>query len=134
MLDSLAKQSSIPEPLWIRLNNRDWVKAPSIEEQFDELLDMLCGYSLKKNQELWEPFKNLKTTRNTFAHEGIAKIGGTPVTERDARQLLVSTVKIVESIRELLPDEVKWKKYKHDIKVKAEWKISEDEPEDVAVT
>lgn len=132
-LDKLAKQSSIPESLWSWLNKRDYLKAPSIEEQFDDLLKMLCGYSLKEDLELWEPFKNLKTARNTFVHEGIAKIGQTPVTKEKALQLLASVVKIFDSVRERLPDELKWKKFKHDIKVRGEWRMfgkKSEEPTD----
>ena len=134
ILDSLAKQSSIPKPLWTWLNTREWLRAPTIEEQFDVLLNVLCGYSLKQDQELWEPFMNLKTARNTFVHEGVAKIGGTPVTEEDSRRLLSSATKIIQAVRERLPEELQWKEYTHECKVSAQWKFFGDESKDTTAT
>lgn len=133
-LDSLAKQSSIPEALWSWLNTRDYLKAPNTEEQFDELLNMLCGYSLKQDQELWEPFMNLKSARNTFVHEGVARIGRAPATEEDTRRLLASAVQIIQSVGKRLPEDLKWKEYKHELKVNAQWKMFEDESEEATAT
>ena len=75
-LDLLADRSSIPQELWKWINNRQWfLQNPTNDDQFDRLLKILTGVSLKDENELWEAFKNLKKARNSFVHEGIAKIG-----------------------------------------------------------
>jgi serine/threonine protein kinase len=37
---------------------------------------------------LWEAFKNLRAARNSFVHEGVARIGQEPVTKVVAAQLI----------------------------------------------
>ena len=69
-------QSCHPE-LWRWINQRgDWRREPTVEEQYDTLLKVLTGHTLKEDQDLWELFKHLKTARNSFVHEGMAKVCG----------------------------------------------------------
>ena len=45
--------------LWQWVITRDWLKAPSVDEQFDALSELLAGRSLKESPELWQAFKRL---------------------------------------------------------------------------
>ena len=83
ILNELSKNSSIPKDLWDWINDRNGrLNEPTNKEQFDILLKTLLGVSLKENNDLWESFKNLKKARNSFVHEGIAKIGQNPISEK----------------------------------------------------
>jgi hypothetical protein len=80
-----------------------------VEEQFDILLKELSGHSLKEEKAaLWEAFKNIKNARNKFVHEGIAKIGNSIVTADDAASLLHRVNEIISTVREWIPEELKW--------------------------
>ena len=49
VLDGLQKRSETPKEIWDWVNNRsDWRKEPSVEEQFDVLLKIFSGHSLKE--------------------------------------------------------------------------------------
>jgi hypothetical protein len=124
ILNELSKNSSIPKDLWNWVNNRNWwLQKPGTEEQFDILLKTLLGISLKENNDLWKSFKNLKDARNSFVHDGIAKIGKNPISEGEARKLLVKANEIVIFIKNKLPEELRWPEYKHSINVEAKKKI-----------
>lgn len=124
ILNELSKNSSIPKDLWNWVNNRNWwLQKPTTEEQFDILLKTLLGISLKENNDLWKSFKNLKNARNSFVHEGIAKVGQHPISEGEARELLVKANEIVLFIKNKLPEELRWPEYKHSINVEAKKKI-----------
>src|SRR5208337_836393 len=72
-LNQLATKDKISLELWTWINKRpDLTQNPSVEEQYDILLKVLTGYSLKDDEKLWSTFKNLKTARNAFVHEGVA--------------------------------------------------------------
>jgi hypothetical protein len=73
-LDELAKESNIDPNLWTWINerDRDFEKCPSTEEQYDSLLALLAGESLKNRKALWKGFKRLRKARNSFVHEGCA--------------------------------------------------------------
>jgi len=89
VLDELAARSTVPPLLWAWINDRgDFRKDPSVSDQFDQLLAILSGRSLKTDPALWEAFRNLKEARNTFVHEGISSIGGTPVDRLKAADLV----------------------------------------------
>ena len=121
ILDGLAKLSSVPPDLWHWLNERgDWLREPTTEEQFDALLKLFTHHSLKEQPVLWEAFKNLKTARNTFVHEGQAMIGGKPVAADDAQRLLARTTEIIAWVRQWLPDELKWPEFESKIVFKIE--------------
>jgi len=109
VLDSLAKHAQVSQSLWDWLNHRgNWLKDPSTEEQFDFLLSHFTAHSLKENQALWMAFKNLRTARNTFVHEGAPIVGGTQVTLAEAGQLIARAREIVDWVRQWLPADLQW--------------------------
>jgi hypothetical protein len=125
-LDGLAARSPVPAALWSWINQRggDYLREPTVEEQYDGLLMFFTGHSLKTEAKLWESFRNLKTARNSFVHEGIAKIGGAQVSIETARKLVVSASEIVAKVREWLPQELHWPVFKHTIQVEAVKKLA----------
>lgn len=132
LLEQLAGRSSIPPELWEWINHRQhWTQNPSVGSKFDLLLKVLLGVSLKDQPELWEAFKNIRTARNSFAHEGIAKIGGRPIDEGGARRLVGRAAEIVRFVRDNLPDEIKWPEFKHDVVVTMKKTLLRVEDEDV---
>jgi hypothetical protein len=117
ILDSLATSGRIPEDLWQWINDRgNWLKDPSTDEQFDRLLKHLSGHSLKEKGDLWEAFQNLRTARNTFVHGGVAMIGRNPLTDEDARRLLVKANEIVNCVRGWLPPDRRWLQFENTTK------------------
>jgi len=119
ILNELSKNSSIPKDLWDWINDRNGrLNEPTTREQFDILLKTLLGVSLKENNDLWESFTKLKKARNSFVHEGIPKIGQNPISEGEARELLVKANEIVIFIKNKLPEALQWPEYKFSIEVK----------------
>jgi hypothetical protein len=117
-LDRLAEAKEIDPILWRFINERDDpYKEPSVEEQYDVILKYLIGHSLKEEHDLWEAFKNLKNARNSFVHEGVAKVGGKPITENEGRRLIIAASNITAKVRDWLPRECQWPVFKHEIKV-----------------
>ena len=128
MLDKLATLKSIPADLWTWINKRDDRRQePTIEEQYESLLRLFAGHSLKEDPRLWELFKNLRTARNSFVHEGVAKIGGVPVTNETALKLIGAAAEIIAKIREWIPPELHWPEFKHTIQVEVEKKLIKSE-------
>lgn len=128
-LDLLADRSSIPQSLWKWINNRQWfIQDPTTDDQFDKLLKILIGVSLKDENELWDAFKNLKKARNSFVHEGIAKIAGRGINREEAYQLVGSADKIIRFIKEKLPEDMKWPEFKYNFEVQATMKLFENKP------
>jgi hypothetical protein len=124
VLDRLAPNKVIPSELWHWINNRrQWLQEPALEEQYDALLRCLTSHSLKDEPLLWEAFKNLKDARNAFVHEGVAKIGETPVSTESANKLLASTSNIIAKIREWLPNELHWPEFKHEINIEIQKRL-----------
>lgn len=117
ILNELAKRSDLPEDLWAFLNDRERRKDPSIGEQFDELLRILLGTSLKEDNLLWEGFSNLRDARNEFVHRGDARIGGTPVDGGKALELVDKAEAIVTFVRSRLPEDLQWPEYERSIRV-----------------
>ncbi len=116
ILDRLAPLKGVPVDLWAWINQRDYyLREPTIEEQYDSLLRFFVGHSLKDEGRLWESFRNLKTARNSFVHEGVAKIGGVPVTQDAARKLISVATEIISKIREWVPEELRWPEYRYNI-------------------
>jgi hypothetical protein len=127
VLDLLAARSAVPAPLWDWLNERadNHLRQPSVEEQYDTLLKVFTGHSLKDAASLWEAFMNLKTARNKFVHEGIAKVGGTAVSSEAAGKLVGAALEIVATVREWLPSELQWPVLKkQEIKFEATKKLT----------
>lgn len=109
VLTSLAKDSVVPPNLWAWINDRgNWQKEPSVEEQFDVLLKVLAGHSLKEDNALWETLKSLRNARNSFVHDGAPKVGGTSLSHADAMSLIDRADKIVTAVRGWLPERLKW--------------------------
>jgi hypothetical protein len=110
LLNRLANATPIPGPLWNWINDRgEWQKQPSVEEQFDLLLKVLTGHSLKENNDLWEGFRHLRKARNSFVHEGVAKmLGGTMATLADAGALVSKAEGIISKVREWIPEQDRW--------------------------
>ena len=119
-LDKLAVTSNIPDSLWQWINNRGiYLKEPSVAEQFDTLLDIVSGSSLKDEEKLWELFSNLHKARNSFVHEGVPKIGNESVTIERAAELIQNAEAIVDWLREKWPVESRWPKFEFSFDIKA---------------
>ena len=127
ILDGLAKIKSKSPELWKWINSRAPSKVPTLEEQFDDLLMIFTGKSLKDDKTLWEDFKNLKRARNSFVHEGIAKVGPNIVSEVQAREFVRKTSEIIDLIKDYIPIELHWPKFKHPLRVDVVTKIKKAE-------
>jgi len=124
VLDRLAPTKVIPPELWHWINERgNRLKEPTLEEQYDALFRFLTGHSLKDESLLWEAFKNLKDARNSFVHEGVAKIGGTAVTTETANKLIVSASSIISKIKEWLPQELHWPEFTYELRVQIQKRL-----------
>ena len=105
VIDYLFSKSAVPQRLHEWITDRgDWRKDPSVEEQCDILLKSLSGQSLKEQPKLWEVFRNLKTARNNFVHEGVAAINKTPATLQSASLLIEQTSNVVSFLEGFLDD------------------------------
>lgn len=117
-LDHLVKLAPVPEPLWNWINDRgNWQKEPSVEEQFDTLLKILSGHSLKEDNSMWEGLRNLRSARNSFVHHGVAKLGNKPISVDETLQLLERADQIVTKIREWIPEDCRWPVFQHTIQL-----------------
>lgn len=124
ILDRLSVHRDFSQELWQWINERgerkgNWLRQPTVEEQFDVLLKHFCGHSLKEESLLWEGFRNLKTARNTFVHEGIARLGGERLTKEQAKALLGNVNNIIAKIRDWVPEDVRWPEPK--VRVDLSW-------------
>ena len=108
-LNALATQSDLPEPWWIWINDRgNYLRDPSVDEQFGVLLKLLCGRSAKEVGEPWQSFVALKSARNKFVHTGTAVLGGGVVTATQARKWIADLWTLTDLIREWLPEDLQW--------------------------
>jgi len=97
--------SVVPRSLWTWINDRgDYRKEPSVLDQYDTLLKVFTGRSLRDEAELWEALRNIKDARNSFVHEGKAMIGKRDVSLADARALLAKAERIVQWVELFLPE------------------------------
>lgn len=125
ILNKLAEAGTAPRPLWDWINKRgDYLREPTVEEQYDALLKFFTGHSLKDEPNLWESFRNLKTARNSFVHEGVATVGGTAVSIDTARKLVSAASEIISKVREWLPQPLHWPVFKHTIQIQARKKLT----------
>jgi len=110
LLDDLVSRQSLSDSLWTWITTRDGriFQQPSVEEQFDVLLKEFTGHTLKEDEALWEAFKNLKSARNSFVHEGVAMVGKTTLSKDDAAVLVGKVDNIIAKIREWIPEEMRW--------------------------
>jgi len=108
VIDHLFSKSSVPRLLQEWINDRgDFRKDPSVEEQCDILLKSLTGRSLKDEPRLWEAFKNLKTARNKFVHEGVALINRKPATPEAAAALVDQAGEVISFLESFLDDSLR---------------------------
>jgi len=113
ILDKLAQNPTIPSDLWYWVNNRGIGKAPTSEEQYDNLLHILLGASLKEEPILWQAFLKIKKARNSFVHEGIAKIENKPLVIDEAIKLIHQSSEIINFIKTKLPDNLQWLEFQN---------------------
>jgi hypothetical protein len=108
-LDELARRSTIQPALWAWLTNRgNYLRDPAADEQFDTLLQVLTGVSLKSAPGgLWSQFTDLRSARNKFAHEGEATLHGAPVDFARAVELVGSAVRIMLWVEDYLPEDLR---------------------------
>jgi hypothetical protein len=123
----------VPQDLWNWINDRgNYLREPTVEEQYDALLRFLTGHSLKSEAALWQSFMNLKTARNTFVHEGVAKVGGTPISVDVARQLVSGANDVIAKVREWLPVAMHWPVFKHNVQVEIRKRILREQSSNTA--
>lgn len=104
-LDQLATPGEVKPQFWKWINDRgDPFKEPYVNEQYDILLRIFTGKSLKDMPQLWESLQNLKSVRNSFVHEGKAVLGGKQITVEVARLLIGRAIEIIEWVEFLLPE------------------------------
>jgi hypothetical protein len=110
ILNQLAEEKGISDYTWWQwISNRKKNKDPYIEDQYDGLLKILSGHSLKEDNRLWGAFTQLRNARNNFVHAGIARIGSNePLTENQTIELLQKMDEIFLKIRTWLPDKMQW--------------------------
>jgi hypothetical protein len=132
ILNQLATKEKISPEFWEWINKRpDWTQEPSIEEQYDILLKILTGHTLKEDKKLWDAFQNLKTARNTFVHEGVARISRTsqkPLKDHEVLKLISTANEIPLKIREWLPTDIQWELCKnYNITCEASWPLFKEQ-------
>src|SRR5262249_862006 len=118
-LDELASLKSLSQELWSWINDRgSYLREPTVEEQYEVLLRFFTGHSLKSEAALWKSFMNLKTARNSFVHDGVARAGGVPLSIEDARNLVTGASNVIAKVREWLPEELHWPIFSHHAEVR----------------
>ncbi len=105
-LDHLADAAGVAPDLWRWINDRQTRKEPSFVERLSVLLESISGKNLKRDEpDLWEGFQNLRTARNSFAHEGVAVLGRREVDLEAATRLVVTAGSIVQWLTQLTGDD-----------------------------
>jgi hypothetical protein len=105
-VDQLSRVYGLSPTLWkwVAERNGRHELQPSVSDQFDALLKIFGGKSLKEGApELWEAFGQLRTARNKIAHEGRPIIVGKTVTLGQATDLVLKAERIIDWIEALLP-------------------------------
>jgi hypothetical protein len=126
-LQSLAARSSLPPDLWKWINERDfWLKNPSTADQFDVLLKVLSGFSLKNDKLLWNRYMNLRTARNKIAHSGRALIDGKEVTSAKAKDLIGVAHAVINRVEEHVPDDLRPTRFESALRVSLSMRMKID--------
>lgn len=109
VLDRLSVGRNVDQDLWkwITIRGGRHTLQPSVAESLDDLPTIFEGRSLKADERLWKAWNDLSKARNSFAHEGVATIGGQVVTAARARELVVLAGEIVEWVEHLLPEDAR---------------------------
>lgn len=123
-LDRLAQDIPTLQAWWNWINGRGFRRNPSTEEQFSDLLQLLTGHNLQNDTYLWQSFKNLQEARNSFAHAGVAKVGGVPVTREQAIEYVKAARSITDLVSSWLPVERSEPQFTFDINLKFPAEIS----------
>ncbi|WP_048068319.1 hypothetical protein [Methanoregula boonei] len=118
LLNKLAgKQSQISIDFWkwISIRNDKLELQPSVKDQYDILLKVFTGHSLKEENELWKGFSELRNVRNQFVHEGVARLNSSspPLTEQQARDLLQKAIDIPRKINTWIPESLRGESHKN---------------------
>ena len=101
-------QQKIPSDLWLWLTNRSpHYLEPSTADALDVIHKAFTCESLKDDPGLWEKFQHLRKARNTFVHEGLAKIGNEEVDLKKAIELINGSGEIASWIEGRLPEKMK---------------------------
>lgn len=105
-LDQLAPLAKVDPKLWNWINSReDWYQRPSVPDQYDVLLKILTGKSLKDEARLWEALVNIRQARNKFSHAGTALVGGKEVNQAQAYVLIGKAKEIIDWVESFLPED-----------------------------
>src|SRR5436309_1808983 len=129
-LDELASLKSLSPDLWTWITDRgNYLRDPTVEEQYDVLLRCFTGYSLKSERQLWDSFMNLKSARNSFVHEGVARVGGAPVSVDDAKKLVDAASNVISKVREWLPEELHWPVFRHQVQIEMFKRLQRETPQ-----
>ena len=121
VLEVLAREAAIPQysSNWLINRSGDYIRQPSLKEKFSELLFLLSGHSLERDdKDLWESFIDLKNARNSIVHKGKAVLKkGKKTAERQidaslGKELLGKTKEIIDWLEALLPDDARREKLK----------------------
>lgn len=100
-LSTLASAQAEPAPaLWRWLNDRSqYWRQPAFKEQFDGILEILAGVSLKKvRPHLWQAFVELKNARDEIVH-GLPRA----LDRETAGRYLAAATDIVSWLEEVVP-------------------------------
>jgi hypothetical protein len=104
-IDALAPSAGINPDFWKWTTNRDpWTQNPSVADQFDVLLKVVCGHSLKEDNRLWERFQEIRKARTSFVHEGKAMVGPVEVSIEKVHELIGACGEILDRIEEWMPE------------------------------
>ena len=125
ILDDIVKHSGIESDFWEWINNRGYLKEPSIEEKYDFLSSHLIGKSIKDDNQLWEAFKHIRRARNSFAHTGVAMIGEEIITIERTQIFIKKAKEIIEFIKNQIPEELRWPEFNHQVQIEFIQKIME---------
>jgi|GEM_PF-3261326 len=126
-LDEIAATGKVNDELWEWINDRGPLKNPSVEEKYDFLSTHIIGRSIRENDDLWTLFKHIQKARNSFAHGGIAMIGDKVVTEQKVHTFIAKANKIIDFIKEGIPEQLRWPEFKYTIRVEAAKQITKGE-------
>ena len=122
-LDILAEGSPVAPETWDWLTTRgdDWRKQPSTYENYDQVLFLLTGRSLRKEKaDLWAAFTKLRDARNSIVHQGRAVVRTGSKKEKEvspdiAMKFVADAGLIISWVEAILPEERRRKYFKGNI-------------------
>ena len=131
VLHPIAERKGIPPRLWEWIWEDQGKKRmdPSVNDQFDVFLLVMTGHSLKEESVLWQSFQNLKEARNKFVHEGRATIGGHPISDAKALELVHRVGEIIGKVESWIPEDLRTVRLENKIQISIRKTIFRAEPE-----